>query len=208
MNLTRRVLGLVMIAIVAMPVVSHAQTERGAISGLVTDETKAALPGRLGQGHQHRHQRDHQRRLVRLRHLQRRQPPAGHLSHRGLAAGLPHVDRRGHQTHRGRDRAHRRDAEPRGDLRVGERGGQEHPGADRRRKDLHQHLEPIDRPAPARGRRRDAQCVRPRCDRARSQGQRHERGRSAAGRAERSAPRSTASRSTPTATPTPPKPRS
>ena len=44
-------------------------------------------PRRRGQGRQHRHQRDDHRVLVRLRHLQRRQPAAGHLSHRGLAAG-------------------------------------------------------------------------------------------------------------------------
>src|SRR4026207_19256 len=45
MNLARHVSGLVVIAILATPVVSSAQTERGAISGVVTDETKAAVPG-------------------------------------------------------------------------------------------------------------------------------------------------------------------
>src|SRR5687768_3345433 len=45
MSLARQVLGLVVAAILAMPAGSFAQTERGAISGVVTDDTKAAVPG-------------------------------------------------------------------------------------------------------------------------------------------------------------------
>ena len=44
MSLARQVFALVVTVILAIPVVSFAQTERGAISGLVTDETKAAVP--------------------------------------------------------------------------------------------------------------------------------------------------------------------
>ena len=42
---SRHVLALVAAALLAIPTVALAQTERGAISGLVTDETKAAVPG-------------------------------------------------------------------------------------------------------------------------------------------------------------------
>ena len=45
MSLARQVFALVVTTILAIPVVTFAQTERGAISGLVTDETKAAVPG-------------------------------------------------------------------------------------------------------------------------------------------------------------------
>ena len=45
MSLARQVFALVVTTILAIPVVASAQTERGAISGLVTDETKAAVPG-------------------------------------------------------------------------------------------------------------------------------------------------------------------
>ena len=45
MSLARQVFALVVTTILAVPVVASAQTERGAISGLVTDETKAAVPG-------------------------------------------------------------------------------------------------------------------------------------------------------------------
>src|SRR5688500_16303826 len=45
MTIPRHVLTLVVTAILALPAGSLAQTERGAISGLVTDETKAAVPG-------------------------------------------------------------------------------------------------------------------------------------------------------------------
>ena len=78
--------------------------------------------------------------------------------------------------------------------RVGQRRRAEHADADRRREGVDQHLERADRPAPARRRRRDAQRLRPRVDGAGGEGQRHERRRSAAGRAARSAPRSTAFR--------------
>ena len=45
MNLARLVLGFVVAVLLAGPVVSSAQTERGAIAGVVTDDTKAAVPG-------------------------------------------------------------------------------------------------------------------------------------------------------------------
>ena len=156
---------------------------------------QGGAPRRLGEGHQHRHQRDD-------RPSSRRSPaptapptfrraPIGSRP-RSRASSPRNVD--GIRLDRRRDRAHRRDAEPRRHHRVGERRRQELAGADRRREGLHQHLERADRPAAARGRRRDAQRVRPRVHGARGEGQRHQRGRSAAGRAARSARRSTASR--------------
>ena len=45
MTIPRYVLTLVVTAILAVPTISLAQTERGIISGLVLDETKAAVPG-------------------------------------------------------------------------------------------------------------------------------------------------------------------
>ena len=45
MTIHRQVLAFVVAAILAIPTVSLAQTERGAISGIVIDETKAAVPG-------------------------------------------------------------------------------------------------------------------------------------------------------------------
>ena len=45
MTIHRQVLTVVVAAILAIPTVSLAQTERGAISGIVIDQTKAAVPG-------------------------------------------------------------------------------------------------------------------------------------------------------------------
>ena len=45
MTIHRHVLAFVVAAFVAMPTGSFAQTERGAVSGIVTDQTKAAVPG-------------------------------------------------------------------------------------------------------------------------------------------------------------------
>jgi hypothetical protein len=45
MTIGRQVLTILLTAIPAIPAVSFAQTERGAISGVVMDETKAAVPG-------------------------------------------------------------------------------------------------------------------------------------------------------------------
>ena len=45
MTIHRQVLTVVVAAILAIPTVTLAQTERGAISGIVLDETKAAVPG-------------------------------------------------------------------------------------------------------------------------------------------------------------------
>jgi hypothetical protein len=45
MTIARRLLSILVIAMCAIPTLSFAQTERGAISGLVVDETKAAVPG-------------------------------------------------------------------------------------------------------------------------------------------------------------------
>ena len=45
MTIHRHALTFIVAAMVAMPTGSFAQTERGAISGIVTDQTKAAVPG-------------------------------------------------------------------------------------------------------------------------------------------------------------------
>ena len=45
MTIHRQVLTVVVAAILAIPTASFAQTERGAISGIVIDQTKAAVPG-------------------------------------------------------------------------------------------------------------------------------------------------------------------
>ena len=45
MTIHRQVLTVVVAAILAIPTASFAQTERGAISGIVADQTKAAVPG-------------------------------------------------------------------------------------------------------------------------------------------------------------------
>src|SRR6185295_17646470 len=45
MTIHRHALTFIVAAMVAMPTGAFAQTERGAISGIVTDQTKAAVPG-------------------------------------------------------------------------------------------------------------------------------------------------------------------
>ena len=94
MSLARQVFALAVTAILAIPVVSFAQTERGAISGLVTDETKAAVPGVAIKVINAGTNVATERCLVRHRELHRGKPATGHVSHRSHAARVPDVDRR------------------------------------------------------------------------------------------------------------------
>ena len=89
----------------ATPTVSFAQSERGSITGVVDDTTKAVVPGVSVKVINTATNATTNRRLLGFRHLQRRQPSAWNLSDRGLAPGLSVGHRRRHPAHRGRDRA-------------------------------------------------------------------------------------------------------
>ena len=130
---------------------------------------------RAREGHQHGHQRDDRGRVVGGRRLQRRQPSARRLSPRGVAAGLPIRQCRRHQADGGLDPAHQRDPGRRRDHRERERRRHHLDDAEPGREGDHQCLERADRSASPRGRRRDAQRVRPRRHRARGEGQRRQR---------------------------------
>ena len=89
MTIHRQVLTVVVAAILAIPTASFAQTERGAISGIVTDETKAAVPGVSIKVINTGTNVTDDCRLVRIGGVQRRQPAAGHLSARGHSGRFP-----------------------------------------------------------------------------------------------------------------------
>ena len=127
MSLARRVFGLIRWSpSLRFRSFSQAQTERGAISGLVTDETKAGVPGVAVKVINTGTNVATNRHLVRLGHLQRAKSPARHLSRRGHARRVPDLNRRRHHRDGRRHRARRRHAEPRLDGRVGERRRRDH----------------------------------------------------------------------------------
>ena len=203
MTIHRQVLTVVVAAILAIPTVTLAQTERGTITGIVLDETKAAVPGVSINVINTGTNAHDERRVVRLGQLQRGEPAAWHVSHRGDAPGIPDVERRRHHPNAGTT------ARVDVTLNLGSVSesvivvAENAVAADRRREGCDDRVEPADRRAAARRRRRDAQPVRPVSHRARSARAAATRRRSAAARAARSARRSTAFRSTPTVRPTP-----
>ena len=160
MSFKRLTASFIAAVVLALPFAAFAQTERGTITGVVIDSSKARGAWRIDYGYQCRHERRDQRRVVRLGQLQRGEPAARHVSHRGDTPGIPDVEGRRDHPERGHDRSRRRDAESRLGQRVGARRRRERDGVDRRRQGCDHRVEPPDRRAPARRRRRDAQPVR------------------------------------------------
>ena len=144
MTIPRHVLTLVVTAILAIPTVSFAQTERGAISGLVTDETKAAVPGVaikvINAG------TNVTTNVVSSDSggFNAANLPPGTYRLEATLAGFPNVDHRGDHPHGRRNGPDRRDVEPRRDDRVGERRRREHHAADRRREGCDHGVEQAD----------------------------------------------------------------
>ena len=67
----------------ASAVPAYAQSERGNITGVVADPSRAGIPGVSVKVINTGTNATTQRRVVGVRNLQRRQPAARHVSHRG-----------------------------------------------------------------------------------------------------------------------------
>ena len=118
-----------------------AQSERGNITGVMTDASNAAVPSATGQGGQHGNQRDHERGGIFLGRVQRGEPGTRDLPAGGFDAGIPIRDRGQHHADRGSDRARGR-AAPGGRRHADGRGAiAERASADRGCEDLHRRLE-------------------------------------------------------------------